>query len=66
MVAISVKKRMILLEKVSIGADKNMEQGYLLWQSIMCNGSVMMFWRQSIMEKFIEGIRNEGFESRAL
>lgn len=39
-----------------------MEQRYLLWQSILVNGSVMMFWQQSIMEKFIEGIKNEGFD----
>ncbi|MFD1136637.1 barstar family protein [Paenibacillus urinalis] len=27
----------------------------------MMNGSVVMFWRQSILEKYIENIREEGF-----
>jgi len=28
----------------------------------MINGSIVMFWRQSILEKYIENIREEGFD----
>jgi RNAse (barnase) inhibitor barstar len=41
--------------------DEKMEQEHL-WKSIMVNGSVIMFWQQSILGKFIESIRKEGFD----
>jgi len=34
----------------------------VLWKSLMINGSIVMFWRQSILEKYIENIREEGFD----
>ncbi|MVP00979.1 barnase inhibitor [Paenibacillus sp. N10] len=30
-----------------------MERG-LLWKSLMMNGSIVLFWRQNILEKFVE------------
>jgi len=34
----------------------------VLWKSLMINGSIVMFWRQSILEKYVENIREEGFD----
>ncbi|WP_317956410.1 barstar family protein [Paenibacillus chitinolyticus] len=38
-----------------------MEQ-QVLWKSLMMNGSIVMFWRQEVLEKYIEKIRGEGFD----
>lgn len=34
----------------------------ILWKSLMMNGSIVMFWRQSVLEKYVENIREEGFD----
>ncbi|WP_245595995.1 barstar family protein [Paenibacillus taiwanensis] len=34
----------------------------VLWKTLMMNGSIVMFWRQSILEKYVEHIREEGFD----
>ncbi|EFM10710.1 Barstar (barnase inhibitor) [Paenibacillus curdlanolyticus YK9] len=34
----------------------------VLWKSLMINGSIVMFWRPSLLEKYIENIREEGFD----
>ncbi|WP_309244130.1 barstar family protein [Paenibacillus sp. GbtcB18] len=38
-----------------------MEQ-QVLWKSLMMNGSIVMFWRQEILERYMEKIRGEGFD----
>ncbi|AFC30187.1 Barstar [Paenibacillus mucilaginosus 3016] len=34
----------------------------VLWKSLMMNGSIVMFWRQSMLEKYVENIKKEGFD----
>jgi hypothetical protein len=34
----------------------------VLWKTLMMNGSIVVFWRHSILEKYVENIRAEGFE----
>ncbi len=39
-----------------------MERVEALWKSLMINGSIVMLWRQRILEKYVENIREEGFD----
>jgi RNAse (barnase) inhibitor barstar len=34
----------------------------VVWRSLMKNGSIVKYWRQSILEKHVENIRAEGFD----
>ncbi|WP_238177840.1 barstar family protein [Paenibacillus contaminans] len=39
-----------------------MERENALWKSLIINGSIVMFWRQSILEKYVDNIKEEGFD----